>query len=173
MNYAQINKIDVAQGVGCRVSVFFQGCRGFMVDGKLSHCKDCFNSEIWSFSDGKLFDNEAKKELFEYLSKPYIKGLSVLGGEPLQQGQELVDLLKEVKETFKDKDIWLWTGYYIDGREELDDIQKEILSLCDYVVDGRFEEDKKDLTLKFRGSSNQTIWEMNSQGIFIKSKLNE
>ena len=165
MNYSQINKIDVANGSGCRTSVFFTHCKFY--------CKNCFNKEIWDKNSGKPFDNEAKKELFDYLSKPYIKGLSVLGGEPLIQGQGLVDLLKEVRETFKDKDIWLWTGYYIDGREELDDIQKEILSLCDYVVDGRFEEDKKDLTLKFRGSANQTIWEKNSEGIFIKSKLND
>lgn len=165
MNYSQINKIDVANFSGVRVSIFFCGCT--------HHCKNCFNSEIWNFKSGKPFDNEAKKELFEYISKSYIRGLSVLGGEPLQQGQELVDLLKEVRETFKNKDICLWTGYYIDGREELDDTQKEILSLCDYVVDGRFEEDKKDLTLKFRGSSNQTIWEKNSEGVFIKSELNQ
>ena len=165
MNYSQINKIDVANGLGCRSSVFFTHCK--------FHCPNCFNKEIWDKNSGKPFNDEAKKELFEYLSKSYIKGLSVLGGEPLIQGQELVELLKEVKETFKDKDIWLWTGYYIDGCEELDNIQKEILSLCDYVVDGRFEEDKKDLTLKFRGSSNQTIWEKNDEGIFIKSKLNE
>ena len=166
MNYLQINKTDVSNGSFVRVSIFFTGCQGFGTPKK--HCKGCFNSEIWNFKSGKPFDEEAKKELFEYLSKPYIKGLSVLGGEPLQQGQELVELLKEVREVFKDKDIWLWTGYYIDGREPLDDVQKEILSLCDYVVDGRFEEDKKDVTLKFRGSSNQTIWKKGDDGIFMK-----
>ena len=164
MNYAKIEKFDVTNLSGISVSIFLCGCT--------HKCKNCFNSEIWSFTSGKPFDEEAKKELFEYLSNPHIKGLSVLGGEPLQQGQELVDLLKETKDNFPDKEIRLWTGYYIDGREPLDAIQKEILSLCDYVVDGRFEEDKKDLTLKFRGSSNQTIWE-NRNGEFIRSKLND
>ena len=171
MNYSQINKFDVANGNGVRCSIFFSGCKGFGTNGK--HCQGCFNSEAWNFKSGKPFDGEAKKELFGYLSNPYIKGLSVLGGEPLHQGQELVDFLKEVRNVFKGKDIWLWTGYYIDGREELDNIQKEALSLCDYVVDGRFKENRKDLTLKFRGSSNQTIWEKNDEGIFIKSKLND
>lgn len=165
MNYSKIEKFDVSNGNGIRVSVFFCGCS--------HHCPNCFNSELWNFNSGKPFDEEAKKELFGYLSNEHIKGLSVLGGEPLQQGQELVELLNEVRRTFPQKDIWLWTGYYIDGRDELDEVQKEILSLCDYVVDGRFEEDKKDVTLRFRGSSNQTIWEMNEEtGEFVRSEFN-
>ena len=163
MNYAKIEEVDVANFIGVRVSIFFCGCT--------HHCKNCFNSEIWEFSSGKLFDNEAKKELFKHLSKPYIRGLSVLGGEPLQQGQEMVELLYEVKNTFPDKDICLWTGYYIDGSEELDEIQKKIISLCDYVIDGRFDNNKRDITLRFRGSTNQTIWEKRDNK-WVKSELN-
>lgn len=165
MKYSKIENFDVSNGNGVRVSVFFCGCT--------HHCPNCFNSEIWDFNSGKPFNEEAKKELFDYLSNEHIKGLSVLGGEPLQQGEELYELLKEVRRSFPKKDIWLWTGYYIDGRDKLNEVQEDILSLCDYVVDGRFEEDKKDITLRFRGSSNQTIWKMiKVTGEFVKSKLN-
>lgn len=170
MNYSQINKFDVANGSGVRVSIFTTGCAGFESG---QHCEGCFNSEIWDFKSGKLFDSNVKDELFDYLSNPHIKGLSVLGGEPLQQGEELLDLLKEVREVFPHKDIWLWTGYYIDGRDHLNAIQRQTLSLCDYVVDGRFIEAQKDVTLRFRGSLNQTIWERNKEtNEFVKSQLN-
>ena len=171
MNYSKIEKFDVANGIGIRSTLFTCGCAGFGDDG---HCEGCFNSEIWNFKSGKPFDEEAKNELFTYLSNPHIKGLSVLGGEPLQQGKELIELLTEVRNVFPTKDIWLWTGYYIDGREDLTDEQKEILSLCDFVVDGRFIMKLKDTTLRFRGSSNQTIWERDKENnCFIKSELNE
>ena len=123
---------------------------------------------MWNFHSGKIFSDDAKKVLFEALSNEHIKGLSILGGEPLQQGEGLLSLLKEVRNKFPDKDIWLWTGYYL---SELNDEQKEIINLCDYIVDGRYEENKRDLTLNFRGSSNQTIWE-NKDGKFVKSSLN-
>lgn len=160
MNYAKIQKMDIANGLGIRTVIYFCGCN--------FHCHNCQNKELWNFKYGKIFDNNAKIELFKALSNEHIKGLSILGGEPLQQGKELFYLIKEVKENFPDKDIWLWTGYYL---SELNDEQKEIINLCDYIVDGRYEENKRDLTLNFRGSSNQTIWEKKN-GKFVKSSLN-
>ena len=166
MNYSQIRKYDVSNGKKIRSSIFFCGCP--------HHCPHCFNKSLWDFNSGQLFDDEAKHLLFEYLSDEHVGGLSVLGGEPLVQGEELVLLLQEVRERFPNKDIWLWTGYYIDGREELTDIQKQILDLCDVIVDGRFINELKDITLKFRGSSNQTIYERDpiTRGL-KKSELND
>ena len=152
--------MDIANGLGIRTVIYFCGCN--------FHCHNCQNKELWSFHSGKIFLDDAKRELFEALSNEHIKGLSILGGEPLQQGEGLLSLLKEVRNKFPDKDIWLWTGYYL---SELNDEQKEIINLCDYIVDGRYEENKRDLTLNFRGSSNQTIWE-NKNGKFVKSSLN-
>lgn len=163
MRYQTINKYDCANGSGIRTSIFFTGCT--------HKCKGCFNYEIWSFKSGKEFNSEAKELLFSYLSDEHSKGLSVLGGEPLQQDlTELKKLLSEVKESFPTKDIWLWTGYYL---SELNNAQREVISLCDYVVDGRFYEDKKNLKLMFRGSSNQTIWDNDGKGNFTKNKLND
>ena len=160
MNYAKIQKMDIANGLGIRTVIYLSGCR--------FHCHNCQNNELWDFKYGKIFDNNAKIELFKALSNEHIKGLSILGGEPLQQGKELFYLIKEVKENFPDKDIWLWTGYYL---SDLNDEQKDIVNLCNYVVDGCYEEDKRDLALNFRGSSNQTIWEK-KDGKFVKSSLN-
>lgn len=164
MNYSTIKKYDISNGKGVRCSIFLTGCT--------HKCKGCFNSELWDFKAGKPFDNDAKKYLFELLADPHCVGLSVLGGEPLQQGVEMRDLLKEVRETFPDKDIWLWTGYYIP--KELDALQVEITSYCDYVIDGRFDESKTDKKLLFRGSSNQTIWEKprDMSGTWRRSSLN-
>ena len=160
MNYAKIQKMDIANGLGIRTVIYLSGCR--------FHCHNCQNNELWDFKYGKIFDNNAKIELFKALSNEHIKGLSILGGEPLQQGKDLFYLIKEVKENFPDKDIWLWTGYYL---SDLNDEQKDIVNLCNYVVDGCYEEDKRDLSLNFRGSSNQTIWEK-KDGKFVKSSLN-
>ncbi len=161
MNYSKIKKLDISNGLGVRVSFFCCGCT--------HHCNGCFNSEIWNFKSGKIFDEKAKNELFTALSNTHVKGISILGGEPLQQGEDMLNLIKEIKNNFKDKDIWLWTGYYLN---ELNDLQKEIVSLCDYVVDGRFDSDLADCRLKFRGSSNQTIYK-NENGTFIKSEMND
>lgn len=161
MNYFKIKRYDISNGKNIRCSIFFSGCT--------HHCEGCFNSDLWDFKSGKPFDEAAKQELFMYLSDEHTKGLSVLGGEPLQQGQELTNLLKEVKEKFPDKNIWLWTGYYLD---ELDETQKETVALCDYVVDGRFIKSESGTNLLFRGSKNQTIWQ-NDNGKFVKSDLNQ
>ena len=163
MRYAGLKYNDIVDcPSGICVSYWCQGCP--------IHCKGCHNPQTWDFNGGKEIDrDELIKEIIEAISKNGIhRNFSVLGGEPLQQGEGLLSLLKEVRNKFLDKDIWLWTGYYL---SELNDRQKEIVDLCDYIVDGRYEEDKRDLTLNFRGSSNQTIWEK-KDGKFVKSSLN-
>lgn len=149
MRVAQIRKYDVANGPGVRTSVFFSGCT--------HNCKGCFNKKYQDFSFGKLFTKEKQDEVIEHLKET--KHLSILGGEPMQQGWELLDFIKRVKaET--EADIWLWSGYTI---EELMSVTKGttyriyILNEIDTLVDGRFVEEKKNLSLKFRGSSNQRI----------------
>ena len=146
MNYAKINSMDIANGDGIRVSIFFSGC--------VHHCKNCFNKELWNFNYGKKFTDETLEAVKKALSPQYIKGLSVLGGEPFNQdAEQFFKFIKEIKETYPDKTIWVWTGY------KFKDIQNaDVLNYIDYIVDGRFVESKKDLTLRFRGSSNQHIW---------------
>lgn len=144
MRIADIKYPDVANGKGVRVSLFVQGCN--------RHCKGCFNEETWDFKGGRQFTDKDREKIFEYLSYSWVSGLSVLGGEPLEQSEELKLLLKEVKEKHPNKDIWMWTGYKY---EEVKD--RPILKYVDVLVDGAFVEDKKDLDLLFRGSSNQRI----------------
>lgn len=144
MRYADIKYPDVANGKGVRVSLFVQGCS--------RHCKGCFNQQTWDFNGGKKFGNNEYKKIMEYLDYPWVAGLSVLGGEPLEQDIELENMLKEIKMKYPNKDIWMWTGYTY---EDIKD--KPILQYVDYLVDGEFLEDKKNLALEFRGSSNQRI----------------
>lgn len=158
MNYSKIKKYDISNGTGVRCSIFFTGC--------YFHCPECFNPELWDKNSGTPFDEKAKTELFSYLSDEHCDGLSVLGGEPLIQGMQLVELLEEIRKKFPNKTIWLWTGYEIDGK--LDETQKMIISLCDYVVDGQFKKDLSGKKLRFRGSSNQTIWR-NENGVFVEA----
>ena len=144
MNYATIKKYDIANGIGVRVSLFVSGCN--------HRCKGCFNSEAWNFNYGKKFDVNAENEILYVLEKPYIKGLSVLGGEPLQQDSTLLEFLRKVKSKFPNKSIWLYTGYTY---EQIKD--KKELDYIDVLVDGKFVEALKDISLQFRGSSNQRI----------------
>lgn len=166
MNYSNIKKYDTANGVGIRTSIFFTGCN--------FHCKSCFNKEIWDFNSGKHFDDDAKNTLFKYLADPHVKGLSVLGGEPLQQNlDELKELLVEVRQKFPEKDIWMWTGYYID---ELKPEQLAVVACVDELVDGRFEINKKTGKTSFRGSENQQIWRVvrkSGDGSFWKFILDD
>ena len=154
MRYAQINKFDVHNGEGVGVSLFVQGCH--------IKCNGCFNSEIWNFNGGKEWTQESKEELFEALINPYISRVSILGGEPLAKPNYLAirELMREIKNKYPDKQIWLFTGYTMEEINQSRDLQRTIL-YCDVLVDGRFEEDKKDLRLRFRGSSNQRIWRKN------------
>ena len=156
MNYADIKKIDVANGEGVRVSVFVSGCN--------HHCKGCFNECARDFNYGKKFTEKEEQQIIDYMNHDYISGLSLLGGEPLElKNQEgLLPLVKKVKEKFPDKDIWCYTGFdfekdVVKKMAKNNDTTKELLKYIDVIVDGKFEEDKKDLKLQFRGSSNQKI----------------
>ena len=156
MNYADIKKVDVANGEGVRVSVFVSGCN--------HHCKGCFNQCAWDFNYGNKFTDAEIDKVINYLDHDYISGLSLLGGEPLEkQNQEgLLPLVKKVKEKFPSKNIWCYTGFdfekdVVGKMAQNNETTKELLKYLDVVVDGKVEEDKKDLKLRFRGSSNQRI----------------
>lgn len=146
-NYAKINDMDIVNGLGIRVSIFFSGCS--------FHCKNCFNSELWDFNYGIPFTEETISKIIELLKPDYIKGLSILGGEPFHNYDAVIKLIKKVKEIYPNKDIWIWTGYKFD---DIPEECKDILDLADVIVDGRYEEDKRDLSIAFRGSTNQRIW---------------
>ncbi len=150
MRYAKIRKMDISNGEGVRVSLFVQGCS--------FHCKNCFNQETWDFNGGKEFTTEEVGKIIELANKDYIAGLSVLGGEPLHNNNvdEVFHIVATFKEKFPNKDIWLWTGFKFEDAIK-DSKRKFILRNIDVLIDGQFEEDKKDLTLKWRGSSNQRI----------------
>ena len=156
MNYADIKKIDVANGEGVRVSVFVSGCN--------LHCKGCFYQCAWVFYFGKKFTEKEEQQIIDYMNHDYISGLSLLGGEPLEpKNQEgLLPLVKKVKEKFPDKNIWCYTGFdfekdVVGKMAKNNETTRELLKYIDIIVDGKFEEDKKDLKLQFRGSSNQKI----------------
>ena len=160
MNYHKIEKTSVANGPGVRTTLWVAGCR--------VGCKNCHNPQTWDFNSGKLFDDNAKQELFESLSKSYIQGLSLSGGHPLEPEnvKTIYLLVKEIKDKFPTKDIWLYTGYtweYIFPNVITDDFntermyRQEIVRMCDVVVDGPFIESQKDLTLRWRGSANQRV----------------
>lgn len=159
MNYYRILKYDTANGPGIRTTIWFTGC--------IFHCSDCFNSEIRDFKAGKLFDEKAKEELFSYLNDSHTTGLSVLGGEPLAQDIELANLLKEVKETYSDKNIWMWTGFQLKDIMNMEEDKKEhylsYIRNVDYLVDGPFEKDNTKYHTRFRGSSNQIIWHIHEK----------
>lgn len=150
MKYAKIRKMDISNGEGVRVSLFVQGCS--------FHCKNCFNQETWDFNGGKEFTTAEIQKIIELANKDYIAGLSVLGGEPLHpKNIEDVSMLCEYfKYKYPYKTIWLWTGFRYEDILEREN-NYNIFNYIDVLVDGQFEEDKKDLTLKWRGSSNQRV----------------
>lgn len=154
MRYIDITYPDVNNGEGCRVTLWISGCR--------HNCKGCHNPHTHDYTAGKVFTEDTYKELSEILSKSYIKGLTLSGGDPLCQSQkilnELFNLVKRIKSDFPDKDIWVYTGYY---KEYLKGKQLEILKYCDVLVDGPYVEELRDITLQFRGSSNQKIHKLN------------
>lgn len=171
MNYGNIKFYDIANGEGIRVSLFVSGCKFC--------CKDCFNSEAWDFDYGKEFDYKAVMTIREGLEKPYIKGLSILGGDPLWQSlsglYDLIHLCEDVHILYK-KDIWMWSGFTFDtifkskvyaNETDKDTLlaQRKLISSCDVFVDGPFKVEQKDLTLKWKGSSNQRV-------IDVKKTLN-
>ena len=149
MNYAALKKFDIANGPGVRVSLFVSGCR--------HHCKNCFNREAWDFDYGKPFTADTEEEILTELDKDYIKGLSLLGGEPFEPENRgaLTALLKRVKQRNPEKPVWCYTGFEFE--KLTDPTAVEMLSLIDVLVDGKFVEELKSLDLIFRGSSNQRI----------------
>ena len=158
MNYAKIKKCDVANGPGVRVSLFVSGCN--------HHCKNCFNREAWDFNYGNNFTEKEENQIIEDLKPDYITGLSLLGGEPFErQNQEgLAPLVKKVKQEYPNKKIWCYTGFTFDKQilgemvgQENRETTKQMLENIDYIVDGRFVEELKNPSLKFKGSSNQRI----------------
>ena len=161
MNYHSVTYPDVNNGTGCRVSLWISGCEHC--------CKGCHNPETWWFDSGKPFTDEVKQKLFGVLSKPYIQGITLTGGDPLYSHVEVVELLKEIREKFPEKDVWLFTGFNI-GFVQSHGFSG-VLNYVDVVVDGPYIEMLRDTTLAFRGSSNQTIWEK-EDGKFVRSSLN-
>ena len=149
MRYSQIRNLDIANGPGCRVSVFVSGCE--------HRCKNCFNPETWNFNHGNEFTEDTLKGILKFAKPEHISGLSILGGEPLHPKniEEVLKLAGKFKEVYPDKTIWLWTGYLLE--EVFEDL---VDSSIDIIVDGKFVEELKDLRLKYRGSSNQRIINM-------------
>ena len=156
MNYGEIKNFDIANGEGVRVSLFVSGCT--------HHCKNCFNPETWSFDYGEPFTKEVEDKIIEELRPDYINGLSLLGGEPFEPQNQaaLLPFLRRVRAELPDKTVWCYTGYLFD-KELLGESRArcehtdEMLSLIDVLVDGEFVQDLYDISLQFRGSSNQRI----------------
>lgn len=151
MNIAGIKNFDVGNGEGVRVSVFVSGCN--------IHCKGCQNPEAWDFNYGEKLTEKLKSDIFEKCNNENIAGISILGGEPLDKNnrEEVLNFIKEYKEKVG-KNIWLWTGYTIpELKAEKDTVSLEILKLIDVLVEGPYIEEKRDITLRFRGSTNQRV----------------
>lgn len=156
MNYSAIKYCDIANGIGVRTVLFVSGCR--------NHCKDCFQPETWSFENGEPFTREVEDEIIESLKPDYIKGLTLLGGDPFEpENQEaLVPFMKRVLEVCPDKDVWAYTGYVLDkdlvpGGKCYTKDTKKLLERIDILVDGPFIAEQKDITLQFKGSRNQRV----------------
>jgi anaerobic ribonucleoside-triphosphate reductase activating protein len=186
MNYHNINHCDMLNGNGIRVSLWVSGCS--------VQCRGCQNQQTWDLNSGILFDEAAKQELFEALDKPYIKGLTLTGGHPLEPDNitTIYNLLQEVKDKFPQKDIWLYTGYTLDilnfttiqkginfkceyGNCLHHNLMYQTLNLCDVVVDGPYIEDQRNISLYWRGSKNQRLIDVKEtlkQGKIIQYKIN-
>lgn len=147
MRYSKIRKMDISNGPGVRVSVFMQGCT--------FNCKNCFNPETHDFNEGKEFNDDVIDKIIELCSKDYVVGLSILGGEPMHAKNidGTTKLAKAFKEKYPDKTIWAWTGFLFD--KDLKD--KEVMKYIDVLVDGRYKDELHDFRLKWRGSSNQRV----------------
>ncbi len=156
MNYATIKPFDVADGPGVRVSLYVSGCR--------NRCKNCFNPETWDFNYGKPFTEEVENYIISALSPQYIKGFTLLGGDPFEPENQvtLAPFLEKIRSVYPDKSIWCYTGYdyekdLLTGKKGNAELVMRMLNSIDVLVDGRFVEELKDLNLRFRGSSNQRI----------------
>ena len=160
MNYCEIKKCDIANGIGVRTTLFVSGCT--------NHCEECFQPQTWDFDYGKPFTEETEDELIAACKPFYINGLTLLGGEPFEpENQEgLLLLMRDFKERFPQKNIWCYTGFTLEqltGKIQsraTGETAREMLKCIDILVDGKFEKELKNITLKFRGSENQRIIDM-------------
>lgn len=160
MHYGEIKNCDIANGIGVRVSLFVSGCT--------NHCEDCFQPETWDFNYGNNFTEETENRILEMLAPDYICGLTVLGGEPFEPENQrvLVDFLRKVRRKYPEKSIWCFTGFTLEMLETEGthchcEATEEMLSLIDVLVDGRFDKNKKNISLRFRGSENQRLIDLN------------
>ena len=157
MYYGELKKCDIANGIGVRVTLFVSGCR--------NHCPGCFQPQTWDFHYGKPFTQATADEIFAELDKSYVGGLTVLGGEPFEPENQwdLLPLLRQVRARYPQKTVWCFTGYRLDDELQRDgshprcEVTDELLSLLDVLVDGRYVDALHDISLRFRGSSNQRI----------------
>lgn len=160
MNYSAIKYFDIANGEGVRTSLFVSGCR--------RHCPYCFNGDAWRFDAGDPFDVGVQDKIIESLRAPFCDGLTLLGGEPMEPENQagLVDFVERVKREFPEKNIWCYTGDLLDdlepGGSHFTDVTDRLLACVDVLVDGPFVNDLHDITLRFRGSSNQRVIDMNA-----------
>lgn len=160
MHYGEIKNCDIANGIGVRVSLFVSGCT--------NHCEDCFQPETWDFNYGNDFTEETENKILEMLAPDYICGLTVLGGEPFEPENQrvLVDFLRKVRRKYPEKSIWCFTGFTLEmleteGTHCRCEVTEEMLALIDVLVDGRFDKNKKNISLRFRGSENQRLIDLN------------
>ena len=154
MHFASIKNCDIANGVGVRISLFVSGCT--------HHCHNCFNQEAWDFNYWQQFTKTQEDQIIDLLKPDYIAGLSLLGGEPMEDLNQkgLLPFVKRVKEIYPNKTIWCYSGYtyeYLLEKSKTQEYTKELLSLIDVLVVGKYVEELHDLSLRFRGSSNQRI----------------
>ena len=164
---------DICNGLGVRMTLWVSGCK--------HHCPQCHNEWTWKYEQGRVFSEEKESilaEIREHLGKPYYKGITFSGGDPLCQEDEalaeILEIMDFVKKEFPEKDIWLYTGFTLEHIKSCNSpLFNKILGYVDVLVDGRFKIDKKDFSLKFRGSSNQVIWEKGENGEFVRSDLND
>ncbi len=161
MNYGNIKNYDIANGEGIRVTLFVSGCT--------NHCENCFQPQTWDFNYGQLFTRETEDSIIEMLKPDYINGLTLLGGEPFEPVNQrgLVPFLHRVRDTYPNKTVWAFSGFTLDkellrdGSYPRCEVTDEMLSLVDVLVDGRYVERLHDISLRFRGSSNQRLIDMN------------
>lgn len=163
MNYAQIRSMDISNGEGIGVSLFVQGCD--------FHCKNCFNSETWEFSKGQEWNDKTKNQFLKLIETPFIQRVSILGGEPLhpKNVQNVLKIVDEIRVSYPTKNIWLYTGYTweeimthiisdINSKQlKILQMRKELVSKCDVLIDGRYVDELRDVSLHWRGSSNQRV----------------
>ena len=161
MNYCALRNCDIANGTGMRVTLFVSGCT--------NHCPGCFQPQTWDFEYGQPFTEETEQHLLELLSPSYISGLTLLGGEPFEPENQrvLVPFLRRVRAAYPEKNIWSFSGFTYeelttDGTHPRCEVTDEMLSLLDVLVDGRFVEELKDISLRFRGSRNQRLIDLNA-----------